>query len=169
MRLEDIEIHVGPQSFEFAPIKLLEAKCEATMAFAPAPTIEEMNDRLRAMAAKVGADAVVNVEYSSGVSLTSWKSMTGRGLAVRKISEDRLCPYCAEMVKRAAVRCKHCGAEIPVLPEPSNGEASASQTPSALASDPHMDTLRETNNPQIWLWCSSLALFFLLLLLFAMS
>jgi uncharacterized protein YbjQ (UPF0145 family) len=38
-----------------------------------------MNGKLRSMAAKLGANAVINVEYNSGVSMTSWKSMNGTG------------------------------------------------------------------------------------------
>jgi hypothetical protein len=50
----------------------------------------------------VGADAVVNVEYNRGISMTSWQSLTTTGLAVRKVKDDVTCPVCAETVKRAA-------------------------------------------------------------------
>jgi hypothetical protein len=38
-------------------------------------------------------------------------------------SPDRSCPYCAELIKKAAVRCKHCGSEVEAvnqqeLPQP---------------------------------------------------
>jgi len=112
MKLEDIGIFVGKVDFEYEPIRRLEAKCEASTAFAPAPTVEEVSGRLRAMAAKVGANAIIEVEYNSGMSLTSWKSMKGTGLAVKKVSDDVACPFCAEKIKRNAIKCKHCGSDI---------------------------------------------------------
>lgn len=159
MRIEDIEIHVGKPAFEYEPIRRLEAKCEATMAFAPAPTIEEMNDRLRSMAAKLGANAIIDVTYNSGVSLTSWKSMKGTGLAVRKLSDEIACPVCAEMIKRAAVKCRYCGADIePVSAAPSE--------PTAAPANPSIEAepLRETNNPQTWLIVGAV-LFFVLMMI----
>lgn len=33
--------------------------------------------------------------------------------AVAPSSDEKACPFCAEMVKQAAVKCKHCGSEIP--------------------------------------------------------
>jgi uncharacterized membrane protein YeaQ/YmgE (transglycosylase-associated protein family) len=31
-------------------------------------------------------------------------------------SDFRQCPFCAEIVQRAAVKCRHCGSELPPLP-----------------------------------------------------
>lgn len=153
MRIEDIEIHVGTPSFPFEPIRQLEAKCEATMAFSPAPTVDEMNGKLRSMAAKVGANAVINVEYNSGVSMTSWKSMKGTGLAVRKQFDEIICPVCAESIKRAAIKCKHCGADVLVQEEAVNVSPVAvedAHAPAAVSTF-NEEPLRETNNPQMWL------------------
>jgi len=157
MRIEDIEIHVGKPEFEYEPIRRLEAKCEATMAFSPAPTVDEMNGKLRAMAAKVGANAVVEVTYHSGVSMTSWKSMKGTGLAVRKLSDEMACPVCAEMIKRAAQKCRFCGTDT-------NGQGATEPRPSPFEEPGHLivkpgptashlstEPLKETNNPQTWL------------------
>lgn len=152
MRIEDIEIHVGKPDFDYEPVRRLEAKCEATTAFSPAPTIDEMNGRLRSMAAKLGANAIVDVTYQSGASMTSWKSMKGTGLAVRKVSNDVPCPICAETIKRAATRCRHCGAEVEpqVIPQRSDeAEVQSSTDRSHKLVD--AEPLRETNNPQTWL------------------
>ena len=75
MELEKIAIVTGRPDFRFEAVRRVEAKCEATNALMPAPTVAEANDQLRVLAAKVGADAVVEVEYKSGVSMTSWKSL----------------------------------------------------------------------------------------------
>jgi hypothetical protein len=152
MRIEDIEIHAGKPPFEYEPIRRLEAKCEASTAFAPAPTVEEMNGRLRTMAAKVGANAIIDVNYDSGVSMTSWKSMKGTGLAVRKISDERACPMCAETIKRAAIKCRHCGADVEPAPAPTVAAAAPApgMPPGYRVVDVDEEPLRETNNPQMW-------------------
>lgn len=28
------------------------------------------------------------------------------------IAEERICPFCAEPIKRAAIKCKHCGSDV---------------------------------------------------------
>ena len=112
MQVEQIEIHTGKPDFAFQSLRRLEAKCEATNAFMPAPTMETVNAKLREMAAGLGANAVVEVQYQSGVSMTSWKSMKATGLAVKRISDDYACPNCAETIKRAAKQCRFCGAQL---------------------------------------------------------
>lgn len=153
MQIDDIEIHAGSPSFKYEPIRRLEAKCEATMAFSPAPTVEEMNGKLRTMAAKVGANAIIEVEYNSGVSLTSWKSMKGTGLAVKKTSDEMVCPICAETIKSAAKKCRFCNAEIGPSEVNEEETPAANETENASPTQPmsEQEPLRETNNPQMWL------------------
>ncbi|MBJ7442862.1 MAG: heavy metal-binding domain-containing protein [Sphingobium sp.] len=149
MKVEEIEIHAGTPSFAFTAVRRLEVKCEATTALSPAPTVEEANGRLRTMAAKVGANAVIEVEYKSGVSMTSWKSMKATGLAVIRESDERPCPVCAETIKRAASKCRFCGADVTSQAV----ETPATGSPASTAAIPaeHQEPLRETNNPQMWL------------------
>lgn len=166
MRFEDIELHTGSPTFAYVPVRRLEAKCEAATAFSSAPTVEEVNDRLRSMAASVGANAVIQVEYRSGVSMTSWRSMTGTGLAVKRESEDMPCPICAEPVKRAALKCRFCGAELNGPRTEPLPTTTVRTRPGASAPQPRphlQEPLRSTNNPQ-W-WILGAVLLFLLFLL----
>lgn len=123
----------------------------------------------------VGANAVIDVAYSSGVSMTSWKSMKGTGLAVRKQPEDLACPVCAEMIRRAAVKCRFCGAELasaapgsaakPGLAQPAFPADMAQSDTSPRAAD--LEPLRETNNPQVWLIVSGIFVFLFMLMAIA--
>ena len=55
-----------------------------TTAFHADPTKEMVNDKLKAEAAKLGADAVIHVTYgNTGVSFFSWGSLEGKGRAIR--------------------------------------------------------------------------------------
>lgn len=154
MNIDDITIDVGTPEFSFEPVRRLQVKCEATNALMPAPTVAEANGRLRALAAKAGADAVVEVEYNSGVSFTSWKSLKATGLAVRRISDETTCAVCAETIKRAALKCRHCGAERPPQDEAisqSTGERSEDDAiVPTTGLDPRLqEPLSDNNNPAI--------------------
>jgi hypothetical protein len=133
------------------------------MAFSPAPTVDEMNGKLRSMAAKVGANAIVNVSYDSGVSMTSWKSMKGTGLAVKKISDDITCPICAETIKRAAKKCRHCGEDVSSYAGSIQSQLDPEITPVSAYSN-SSEPLRETNNPQMWLIAGAVIFIFVLIL-----
>jgi hypothetical protein len=154
MRIEDIEIHAGEPTFGYSPLRRLEAKVEATTVFQSAPTVDEANSRLRAMAAKLGANAVINVRYDSGVSMTSWRSMKATGLAVVRESDEIVCPQCAETIKRAAKVCRYCGADVSAMTvEPSSASKDQpAATEPAPVNHQYQEPLRETNNPQLWLW-----------------
>jgi predicted RNA-binding Zn-ribbon protein involved in translation (DUF1610 family) len=156
MKIEDIELHVGEVDFPFKPVRALRAKCEASHAFMPAPTETEINAKLRGMAAKVGANAVINVRYNSGVSMTSWKSMTGTGLAVIRESDTVACPHCAEMIKRAATKCRFCGEQVAPAANP-DGEAQGFQSDLSAVPEylPEQPPLEETNNPIWWIVVAS--------------
>jgi hypothetical protein len=156
MRVDEIEIHTGTPAFPFTPVRRLEAKCEARSNFSPAPTMDEVNAKMREMAIGLGANAIVDVQYTSGASMTSWRSMRGTGLAVRRVADERPCPACAETIKAAAIKCRFCGADV----EPLTSTASSAPAPATLgASHPApagtaadaLPPLRSTNNPQGWL------------------
>ena len=112
MRVEEIEIHTGTPAQTFKRLGELKAKVGAATLFSKTPTIEDVNFKLREQAARLGANAVVNVAYDRGVTMTSWKGLTATGTAVLLESDTRPCPLCAEPIKREAVRCKHCGGDV---------------------------------------------------------
>jgi hypothetical protein len=166
MKIEDIELHVGEVDFSYKPVRELRAKCEASNALMPAPTETEINAKLRGMAAKVGANAVINICYNSGVSFTSWKSMTGTGLAVIRESDTITCPHCAETIRRAATKCRFCGEAVtpPTDPAPGiNTVEAAEMQPNEY--EPDQPPLEETNNP-IW-WIVAVSAFVVIMMIIA--
>lgn len=151
MKVEDIEIHTGIVGFQFEPLRRVEAKCESPTVFSKAPTIEDVNQKLRELAVRIGANAIVEVTYESGPTITAWRSVRGKGLAVTRVADEMACPVCAETIKRAALRCRFCGADIPRntgnLPVPQQLEVAA--VPRAPS---NQEPLRSSDNPQIWIW-----------------
>ncbi len=114
--LSDFEIYDGEPGRAYRLIGPIRARVGAATLFSKAPTLEDVNFKLRERAFKKGANAVINVRYSRGIG-NSWKELVAKGTAVVIESDERDCPFCAEPIKRAAVRCKHCGSELP----PDNG------------------------------------------------
>ena len=114
MRVEDIEIladaELGRPYKSLGPVK---ARVTAGAGWNKARTVEDVNSKLREVALKMGANAVINVAYDRGVSFTSWKALTATGTAVLAESADVACPFCAETIKREAKVCRHCGRDIP--------------------------------------------------------
>ena len=52
------------------------------------PSEEEVNEEIRKQAAEVGADAVILVRYGEvGVTPLSWKSLEGKGRAIKFVSK----------------------------------------------------------------------------------
>jgi uncharacterized protein YbjQ (UPF0145 family) len=62
------------------PIK---ARVTSKTIFSPNRTEADVNAKLQRVAAERGADAVINVSYSRGISFTSWKALTATGTAVK--------------------------------------------------------------------------------------
>jgi hypothetical protein len=112
MRIEDIEVHDGEIRRRYKVIGSIRARVGAATLFSKTPTIEDVNFKLREEALKIGANAIINVQYERGIALTSWKALTATGIAVIAESDEVKCPFCAELIKREAIRCKHCGADL---------------------------------------------------------
>jgi hypothetical protein len=71
--------------------------------------IEDVSQLLIEQAVRMGANAIINVDYQRKVSMTSWSQLIGTGTAVMLESDERDCPSCAEKIKRAAKKCRFCG------------------------------------------------------------
>lgn len=112
MQSSDVQIHTGGLDSPYQKIATVEAKASASSIFSPSPTMEEVNAELRQKAAEMFANAVIDVEYTKGMSLTSYKVLRARGTAVLIQIDEIDCPYCAEKIKRAARKCKHCQSEV---------------------------------------------------------
>lgn len=74
--------------------------------------MDDANARLKEEAIRLGANAIINVKYER-FSLTSWRGIKAFGIAVLLDSDEKKCPYCAEIIKKEAIKCKHCGSDIP--------------------------------------------------------
>jgi hypothetical protein len=112
VKVTDIEVHTGSPDRPYRRLREITAKTQKGSLFSKSPTIEDVNFKLQEEAAKLGANAVIEVAYNRGMSLTSYEVLKATGVAVVLESDETTCPACAETIKRAAKRCKHCGAEI---------------------------------------------------------
>jgi hypothetical protein len=112
MKVEDIEIHAGGVDRPAKSLGPIKARSTAATALSKAPTMEDVNFKLREVAMKMGANAIINVQYKRGISAMSWKAMTATGEAIWIESDERPCPQCAEIVKVAALKCRFCGADF---------------------------------------------------------
>lgn len=107
----NIQIIVGVPDVPYKSLGEIKARVGAATGFSKTPTIEDVNYKLQEMATKLGANAVINVTYDRGISATSWRALTARGLAVLLEPDDKKCSVCAETIKREAIKCRFCGAD----------------------------------------------------------
>jgi Double zinc ribbon/Putative heavy-metal-binding len=114
MRIEDIEIHAGSIERPYRVLGPITAQARAATLFSKTPTLKDVNSKLREVALGIGANAVIGVQYERGISATSWKVLTAKGTAVIAETDEIKCPSCAELVKREAIKCRHCGANLRV-------------------------------------------------------
>jgi hypothetical protein len=114
MNVTDIAIHTGDIDQPYKRLGEITAKVSKGSLLSKSPTIEDVNFKLQEEALKVSANAVINVTYSRGMSRLSYEVLTARGTAVIAESDEVKCPFCAELIKRLAKKCKHCGSDLSV-------------------------------------------------------
>jgi uncharacterized protein YbjQ (UPF0145 family) len=116
MKITDIAIHAGDIAQQYKTLGEITAKVSKGTLLSKSPTIEDANFKLQEQASKLGANAIIKVTYSRGMSLMSYEVLKAVGMAVVVESDEVQCPFCAETIKRAAKKCKHCGSDIPAQP-----------------------------------------------------
>lgn len=85
MTAHAIEIHQGDLSTPYETLGLVRARKGAQPTpFNKRPSQDRMDALLRKKAAKMGADAVIQVSYVPGIIPSSWRGMTATGIAVRR-------------------------------------------------------------------------------------
>ena len=112
MKVTDIAVHAGGIDQPYKTLGEITAKVSKASLFSSSRTIEEVNFKLQEQASALGANAVINVSYSRGMSLWSYEVLKAVGTAVIVESDEMQCPFCAETIKRAAKKCKHCGSDL---------------------------------------------------------
>lgn len=108
--------HLGIELFTDTPAKPYKSLGRIKAKVAPMggivakqPTIEDANFKLQEEASRLGANGVINITYTRGISAMSWKALYAEGDAVIFESDERACPVCAETIKVAAKKCRFCG------------------------------------------------------------
>jgi hypothetical protein len=112
MKITEIAIHSDDISQPYRVLREITAKVSKGSLLSKSPTIEDVNFKLQEEASKLGANAVIKVTYSRGMSLMSYEVLKAVGSAVIVESDEVQCPFCAETIKRAAKKCKHCGSDL---------------------------------------------------------
>jgi hypothetical protein len=114
MKVTEIEIHADDISQPYKVLREITAKVSKGSLLSKSPTIEDVNFKLQEEASKMGANAVIKVTYSRGMSLMSYEVLKAVGTAVVVEADEMICRFCAETIKRAATKCKHCGSDLTV-------------------------------------------------------
>lgn len=70
---------------KYTPIAVIDVSVKKLTVFHADPTKEQANKELIEKAKIIGADAVINVVYDSGIGLTTWGYMDAKGTAVKLI------------------------------------------------------------------------------------
>jgi len=68
---------------KYAEVGPIEVSVKKLTIFHKDPTKEQANDALIEKARSIGANAIINVRYSSGVGFTTWGYMDAKGVGVK--------------------------------------------------------------------------------------
>ena len=90
MEASRVELIYGGTERPHRVLGEVKASKGATFAWSAQPEMAEGEEALRKKAAKMGADAVIEVKLDRGVSFWSWKAVKGAGTAI--VFEDAEAP-----------------------------------------------------------------------------
>lgn len=110
INIDDIKIYAGKTNQFYKNLGKIYARADSSL-FSKTATMNDVNYRLKEEALKFGANAIINVEYERS-SLTSWRGIKASGMAIYLEPDEKKCPYCAELIKKEAIKCKHCGSDL---------------------------------------------------------
>jgi uncharacterized protein YbjQ (UPF0145 family) len=82
MEASGVELIYGGTERPHRVIGDVKASKGATFVWSAQPEMSEGEEALRKKAAKMGADAVIDVKLERGVSMWSWKAVKGTGTAI---------------------------------------------------------------------------------------
>lgn len=84
---KDIQILTSGEVFskKYQELQRIEISIKKLTAFHADPTREMANAELKKKAAQIGADAVINVQYQSGIGLMTWGYIDAQGTGVRVV------------------------------------------------------------------------------------
>jgi len=90
MEASSVELIYGGTERPHRVLGEVKASKGARFVWSPQPEMAEGEEALRKKAAKMGADAVIDVQLDRGVSIWSWKAVKGTGTAI--VFEDAEAP-----------------------------------------------------------------------------
>ena len=113
----DLQILEAPPAGNYRTLGEVHVKLVRWTPFEQKYNRNDAAQRLREQAFALGGNAIINVRYeqkdkthSTAGYIEAW------GTVILNQSDTIACPYCAETIKRDAIRCKHCSADLTAIP-----------------------------------------------------
>ena len=112
-RTIDVQILSEPPQGNYRTLADVHVKLMRRTPFEQKYTQEDAAQRLREQAMALGGNALINLRYEQK-ELTNFTIgyVEAWGVAILNESDTIACPYCAEPIKRNAIRCKHCASDL---------------------------------------------------------
>ena len=112
IRADEIPIYSTSINKNYVEYGIISARADSSL-LSKTATMDDVNARLREEAVRLNANAIINAQYDR-TSLTSWRGIKATGEAVYIQSDEKKCPFCAEMIRNEAIKCKHCLSDLSI-------------------------------------------------------